>query len=324
MFCNSSDMPILYSVMILLMLMGAHGAKAGEVALTYDDLPVYGHFGSIEDATALTRKLLAGLTQHRYPAIGLVNEIQLDGTDKPARAALLARWLDAGMDLGNHGYSHLSLTDTPVDRYIADAACGEIVTKALLAARGRTEHWYRYPYLETGKTLAVRHTFETWLTNHGYRVAPVTIENSDWEFVDVYDDTLLSGDRPGAAKVRQAYLAFTAEIVPWYRNASIALFGREIRFIFLLHASRLNADSIDGLASILDREKLRAVTLERAMADPAYRLQDDSVGPDGDEWLTRWARMLHIDLPYQSLPDVPPDIAAAEARIAARPLAAQP
>jgi peptidoglycan/xylan/chitin deacetylase (PgdA/CDA1 family) len=317
-------MPILCRLMILFMLMGVPWAEAGEVALTFDDLPVYGSIRPIEDATALTTQLLAGLTRHRYPAIGFVNEIQLEGTDKPARTALLARWLDAGMDLGNHGYAHLSLTDTPVDRYIADAANGEVVTKALLAARGRTEHWYRYPFLETGTTLAVRHTFETWLTGHGYQVAPVTIENSDWEFADVYDDMLLHGDPAGAAKVRRAYLAFTAAIVPWYRKASVALFGREIRFIFLLHASRLNADSVDALASILDREHLRGVTLERAMADPAYRLKDDYAGPDGDEWLTRWASTQHKDLPYESLPDVPPDIAAAEARIAAQPLASQP
>ncbi len=312
-------MTITYRLIALVLLLSGARAQAGEVALTFDDLPVYGHFRPIGEAQALTGQLLFGLKRHHFPAIGFVNEIQLEGADKPARTALLAQWLDAGMDLGNHGFSHLSLTNTPVALYIADAARGEIATKALLSARGRAERWYRYPFLETGPTLAIRHTFETWLAGHGYRVAPVTIENSDWEFADVYDDALLRGDAAGAAKVRQAYLAFTAAVVPWYRKASVALFGREICFAFLLHASQLNADSMDGLADILRHEHLRAVTLDRAMADPAYRLRDDYAGPDGDEWLTRWSGTLHKDLPYDSLPDVPPDIAAAEARITATP-----
>jgi peptidoglycan/xylan/chitin deacetylase (PgdA/CDA1 family) len=317
-------MTTLRRLAILILLLGSARAEAGEVALTFDDLPIYGHSRPIADANALTARLLAGLKRHDFPAIGFVNEIQLAGAEAPARTALLTQWLDAGMDLGNHGYSHLSLTNTPVRRYIADAARGETVTKALLAARGRTERWYRYPFLETGPTLRIRHRFEKWLARHGYRVAPVTIENSDWEYADVYDDALLRGDAARAAKVRLAYLAFTKAIVPWYRKASVALFGREIRFVFLLHASQLNADSIDALATILDGEHLRAVTLDRAMADPAYRLKDRYAGPDGDEWLSRWADTFHKDLPYESLPEVPADIAAAEARIAAHPASPHP
>ncbi len=307
-------MTILFRLAILSLVLWCQRAEAGEVALTFDDLPIYGPSRPIADSAALTRQLLAGLKRHRFPATGFVNEIQLAGAERPVRTALLIRWLDAGMDLGNHGYSHLSLTNTPVRAYIADAARGETVTRALLTKRRRSEHWYRYPFLETGPTLAIRRTFETWLAGHGYAVAPVTMENADWEFADAYDEALARKDQAAAAKVRQAYIAYTAAIVPWYRRSSVVLFGREIRFVFLLHASRLNADSVDALASILDHQHLRAVTLTRAMADPAYRLKDDYAGPNGDEWLTRWAGKLHKTLPYGDLPTIPADIIAAEAR----------
>jgi peptidoglycan/xylan/chitin deacetylase (PgdA/CDA1 family) len=85
----------------------------------------------------VTTRLLAGLKAHHLRAIGFVNEIQLDNNYRVSCVALLKQWLDAGMDLGNHSYSHLSLTHTPVDAYIANVARGEAVTKALLAARGR-------------------------------------------------------------------------------------------------------------------------------------------------------------------------------------------
>ncbi len=294
-------------------------ARAGRVALTFDDLPIFGRWTTAAQAGAITDRLLAGFQQHHWIVTGFINEIQLEGADRAARIALLDHWLDAGMDLGNHSYSHLSLNKTAVDIYIADVARGGVVTGGLLAQRGRRERWFRYPYLETGATREARDRFEAWLATHGYRVAPVTMENSDWQFAEVYDDALVRGDAREAARIRQAYLDFTARIVAWYQRAAQQLLGRQPAFVFLLHASRLNAASIDELAAILRRARLDDIPLDRAMRDPAYAIADRYVGPDGDEWLTRWSRTLHRDLPYASIPLVPADIVAADDRLEAAP-----
>lgn len=289
------------------------------VAITFDDLPVYGRFWTVADGREVTDRLLAGLQRNHWKATGFVNEIQLDAADRPARIALLEAWLDAGMDLGNHTYSHPSLTKTPVEAYIADVARDEAVTAPLLAARGRRERWFRYPYLETGTTQAVRARFEGWLAEHGYRVAPVTMENSDWQFATLYDDAIARGDPAEATRVRAHYLTFTRQIVAWYKQAGRSLFGREPSFIFLLHASRLNAASIDALAAILHAAQLRPITLDAAMRDPAYRTPDQYVGPDGNEWLERWSHTLHKRLPYETMPSVPKAVVARDARLEAIP-----
>jgi peptidoglycan/xylan/chitin deacetylase (PgdA/CDA1 family) len=292
---------------------------AGTVALTFDDLPVFGRYDvaadGAADGAAITDRLLDGFVRHRWKVTGFVNEIQLDAPDRAARTALLAHWLAAGMDLGNHTYSHLSLNRTPVDAYIADTARNEAVTGALLAGRGRRERWFRYPYLETGLTPAVRRQFEGWLHDHGYRVAPVTMENSDWQFSAPYDDALQRGDTKRAHEIRAEYLTFTTRIVDWYRRAGTALFGREPAFVFLLHASRLNAASIDDLAAILARAHLRVVPLATAMRDPAYRTADTYVGPDGNEWLERWSETLRRPLQYDGVPVVPAGIVAEDSRL---------
>lgn len=302
-----------------ILLAFAGPVHAENVALTFDDLPVFGKRGTIEDATAMTKSLLDGLVRHHLPATGFVNEIQLDGNDRAGRIALLSRWLDAGMDLGNHSFSHKSLTHTPVDAYIADVARGGVVTSALLAQRGRRERWYRHPYLETGPTIDIRHRFEAWLAEHGYRVAPVTMENSDWQFAEAYDDAVAHRDYREARRIRRAYLDFTDHIVAWYREAAFTLLGRRPAFVFLLHASHLNAASIDAVAGILRRHNLQAVTLDQAMTDPAYLIGDTYIGADGDVWLTRWSLTLHKDLPWSTLPRVPADIVALSARSDAAP-----
>lgn len=292
-------------------------ARSGTVALTFDDLPVFGSFTSAADGALVTDRLLDGLSRHHWKATGFVNEIQLEASDKPQRVALLQRWLEVGMNLGNHTYSHLSLNTTSVDAYDGDIARDEVETGRLLAARGRRERWFRYPYLETGRTRASRDQVMVWLGQHGYRIAPVTMENSDWQFSAPYDDAVSRGDFRAAERIRQQYLTFTREIVAWYIKAGRTLFGRQPSFVFLLHASRLNAASIDPLALILRDAKLRVVPLDVAMRDPAYRTVDGYVGPDGNEWLERWALTLHRDLPFESIPKVPNAIAQRDARLEA-------
>ncbi|WP_240698934.1 hypothetical protein [Sphingomonas sp. AAP5] len=120
------------------------------------------------------------------------------------------------MDLGNHTYSHLSLNKTPVDAYIADVALDETETAPLLASSGRRERWFRYPFLETGPTKETRARFEAWLGAHYYRVAPVTMENSDWQFSGPYDDAMARGVARQALRIQQQYLGFTRQIVAWY------------------------------------------------------------------------------------------------------------
>lgn len=285
-------------------------AAAEDVALTFDDLPSLSLSPTLAYQQATTKQLLRGLRRHRFPSIGFVTEGKLEGYDKPQRIAMLVEWLNEGMDLGNHGYSHMSLSTTPVDAYIDDVARGDAVTRALLAARGRAPRWFRYPFLKTGSTLAAKSKVETWLAAHGYRIAPVTMENSDWMFALSYDDAVLRGDTDGAARIKQAYLTFTAEVVPWYREAAFHLLGRRPAFVFLLHATRLNADSIDQLATILRENDLHPTTLERAMTDPAYTIADSYVGPDGDEWVERWSFTLQKRLPLSSRPLPPAEIAA--------------
>ena len=280
----------------------------GMVALTFDDLPVFGEFRTAAAGAVVTDDLLEGFKHHNWKVTGFVNELQLEAPDKPQRVALLERWLAAGMDLGNHTFSHVSLNATPADAYIAEIARDETVTGGLLAARGRREHLFRYPYLETGETRASHDQVVRWLDDHGYTVVPVTMENSDWQFSAPYDDAVARGDVGGANRIRQQYLNFTRAIVAWYEGAGTALFDRQPRFVFLLHASRLNAASVDALAVILKRARLRVVPLSVAMSDPAYRTKDDYVGPDGNEWLERWSLTLHRDLPFESIPKVPADI----------------
>lgn len=287
--------------------LGMPAHAEGKVALTFDDLPGLTILQDQPYIDHLTRKLLHKLRRHHFPATGFVNEDKLE-QDPARQTENLRRWLRAGMDLGNHTYSHESLTQIGATAYISNIVKGEPVTKALLTERGLRMKWFRHPYLDTGFPDAVRRQVDTWLDAHGYRVAPVTIDADDWEFAEPYDDAIAHHDRPLQRRIRKEYVAYTAIRIAWSQESAKTLFDRDIAHVMLLHGTRLNADTLDDLAKLLEQARLKPIGLSDALRDPAYRTPDDYTGKDGINWLGRWSMSLHRTLPSTGDVDPPKDI----------------
>jgi peptidoglycan/xylan/chitin deacetylase (PgdA/CDA1 family) len=96
----------------------------GKVALTFDDLPGLSLFTDQAYVDYFNAMLLRGLKKH-HPAIGFVNEVKLTQGNREHQVANLTAWLNAGMDLGNHTYSHESPNEIGASAYTADIAKGE-------------------------------------------------------------------------------------------------------------------------------------------------------------------------------------------------------
>ena len=65
--------------------------------------------------------------------------------------------------------------------------------------------------------------------------------------------------------------------------------GREIPQVLLLHATALNASSLDALAGMFKTRGYTFISLDLALEDAAYQSADTYVGPGGITWLHRWA-----------------------------------
>ncbi len=183
-------MKIIVSVALILLL--APPRPFGrQVVITFDDLPVGGSVDfNVDELHAITRDLIASVRRNQIPAIGFVNEAKLErGGVDARRVDLLRKWVDAGLELGNHSRSHLDLHSTPLTTFEQDVLLGEAVTRPLLTAAGRTLRFFRHPFLHTGRTLETKHALELFLKEHGYGVAPVTIDNYDYMFANAFDRT---------------------------------------------------------------------------------------------------------------------------------------
>lgn len=264
-----------------------------EVAVTFDDLPGVAMLQSQRcNAKAyeeMNRKLLRSITTHRVPALGLVVEGNLCERQRDALPDLLGMWLAAGLELGNHSFSHFDLNNTQLARYQADVMRGETITNSLLQKRGKRMKYFRHPFLHAGKDLTTKRAFEKFLTERGYRIAPVTIDNQEWMLAEVYARAKERGDQATADRVAAAYVTYMDEIFDFFEKRSVEVVGYEVKQVLLLHANPLNADHFDELVRMMKERGYAFISLDQALTDPAYRLPDTYAGPRGLSWLHRWA-----------------------------------
>ena len=284
-----------------------------EVAITFDDLPGVALLPSqrcnAKAIQQLNARLLRTITANRIPAIGFVVESNLCAGQRPGLPHLLDMWLAAGLELGNHSFSHFDLNSTPLSLYEADALRGAGVVKERLRQRGRALKYFRHPFLHAGKDLKTKMEFERFLSNQGYSIAPVTIDNQEWIFAEVYAVAKERRDTATTRRVAIEYVVYMEKIFEFFEKRSVEVTGREIRQVLLLHANALNADHLDDIVRMMRRRGYAFISLDSALTDPAYRLPDKYAGPVGLSWLHRWA--LTKGMPMREEPREPEFIANA-------------
>jgi peptidoglycan/xylan/chitin deacetylase (PgdA/CDA1 family) len=276
-----------------------------QVAITIDDLPA-GAANSMSATTIaeMTTKLLTTLRDQKVPVVGFVNERKLYKLGEvDERIRTLRMWLDYGLELGNHTYSHLSLHQVGLKAWEDDVVQGENVTRLLLAERHMKLRFFRHPFLDTGRDLQTRREAEAFLAERGYRIAPVTLDAWDWMYAPVYDDAKKRGDAALENELVRSYLSYSDSVFAYSEQLSVRIVGYEPKEILLLHANQLEADHIGELLELMRKRGYRFVTLEEALADPAYSLPDTYVGEEGTGWLDHWA--ITLGKPPQGAPAFP-------------------
>lgn len=263
-------------------------AQEKQIAVTIDDLPLNGQQFEAARVRTMTDKFLAGIKKYQIPAVGFVNESLLyQQGEADARIAILKSWSDAGVELGNHTFSHLGFQGATLADYEDDFIRGEAVSKMLLKQKGARLRYFRHPFLQMGATLETEKSFENFIGQRGYKIAPVTIDTLDWMFLAAYSKARSQSDKAMMKRVSSDYLKYVSVKFDYCEKVSGELFGRKIKQILLMHANELNADNFDALINVIKGKGYRFVPLEQALQDSIYQFPDKYI-PTSD-WLGLWA-----------------------------------
>lgn len=292
-----------------LLLAAPAAAQTKTVALTFDDLPYQGtQFCDAGTALTRTRDFLAMLKPLNVKVTAFVNEGKICDEHRAAQLPqILDAWLDAGADLGNHGFGHLNIQQVTAEAYLADVDLGATYTRQALAKHGRQLRYFRHPFLFTGATPEKKAALATGLAERGYTIAPVTIDNTEWIYSALYQAAEKAGDKKRMAELGESYVAhMTAVIIHYEPYAAELAGGRDPAQVLLLHANSLNRDYYPRVHAMLLARGYRFVSLDQALADPIYALPENWMKANGVSWLHRWRQA--AGLPIRWEPDPPQDI----------------
>ena len=295
--------------LVLLFITATHAQTPKRtMAVTIDDLPYVNRPSGpyVANAQRVTTKILTALRKHKAVAVGFVNEHTVDvSNDRAGRVALLRQWVEQGMVLGNHTYSHPDYNRLTIAQFEEEITKGDVVSRQLMKSRGPYQLYFRHPMTHTGDTQEKKEAIERFLAARGYKVAPHTIENSDFIFNVAYVKARQDKDEALAKRLRDEYINFTIAATEFAEQISPAVFGREIPQTLLIHSNDITADTLDEMLQRFEQRGYTFVTLDRVMADPAYQTRDTLVSKSGPSWLFRWMKSKGMDVDFSADPDPP-------------------
>ena len=262
-------------------------APAPTIAITIDDLPVHGPYPQGESAATAAREILAALKAEGVEAYGFLNAHWTERD--PATTDAASAWAAAGQPLANHGFAHRHLSEISAEAFEQELLKNEPLLRRL--SGGRDWKWFRYPFLdEGGQDAAKRAASRTVLARHGYKIAAVTMDFSDWAWTSPYARCKDRGDDAEIIRLGELFLQAARDSIDYHRQLSQAAYGRDIPYVLLLHVSAFEGRMLPRLLKLYRDEGFRFVTLTEAQSDPAYRDQMDPRLPAEPQGLEDKAR----------------------------------
>ena len=279
------------------LLDGNESLDGMEIAITVDDLPAHGEIPPAMNRRDIGKGVLRALESvHTPPVYGFSNAQQL--TWAPDSLEVLKDWLQSGHLLGNHTFSHVDLAHATAEAYIADivAMDGLLTYLSPIASPVKV---FRYPYMSEGDTLEKRDRVRSFLKDHGYQVAQVTVHYFDWAWNSAYVRCQAMNDKARMQWLQQHVIAAARREVRQAQKMAKLVIGRDIRHILLLHVSAFNSLTLAEVLAALQADGVKFIDLPTAMSDPIYRLNPGLPLPGSATFLQQLIEAKNLENPYR-------------------------
>lgn len=234
-------------------------ADQPEIAITIDDLPFVGSrsgtAGDISRGHDRFMRILNTLVETKVPVTGFV----IAGAIGKGQWDLLELFQKEGFQLGNHTYSHPSLNSMSADNYIANIDKADQILNPIMTS----PKYFRYPYLAEARGEKKQKVYN-YLAEHGYTIAPVTIDTKDYNFnaqLLAVNWRLRDQKIDGIKKRYLAYIEKQTERAEKKAQAN----GKAGKQILLIHSNLLNSYCLSDIIELYKQRGYRFISLEEAL-----------------------------------------------------------
>lgn len=234
-------------------------AQALEIALSFDDAPLGN--GPLYTGAERTNELIAKLAR---AGVGQAVFFANPDASNPGGLARLQAYAKAGHLIANHTATHPRIRAVGIKRFVEDI---ERADKLLRPLEGFVS-WFRYPFLDEGKTFPERTRIREALSRLGYRNGYVTIDNSDWYMAHLIDKAIKSGRTIDREKFRRLYADTLWQCIEYYDKLAMKTLGRSPRHVLLLHENDAAALGLDALIATIKAHGGTIISPVKAYEDP--------------------------------------------------------
>ncbi|GAA6138127.1 polysaccharide deacetylase family protein [Arenicella sp. 4NH20-0111] len=235
------------------------------IALSFDDAPrgkgplFTGEQRSVE----LTKKL----EQHSAkPVVFFVTTREIETGKNRER---IHRYAKAGHLIANHSHSHPWAHKTDSDKYVADIK----QANSLLTGFDNRRPWYRFPYLDEGRTLEQRNRLRNELDQMELMNGYVTVDNYDWYIEGKWQEAVDNDQPVNIEALGEAYIEMLLSAVQFYDQLAVDTLSRSPHHVLLLHENDLAALFIGDLIEALKAQGWKIISPDEAYTDPIANYQ---------------------------------------------------
>ena len=281
-----------------------------KISITIDDLPFVSPGVTLDDIEEATARIHGHLEKNKIQAVGFaVGQYVSWGHQDSRRLDILKSWPAQGHFLGTHTFSHVSLSQVPLDVFIEDILKNELILKPFWNAAPYKERYFRLPYLQWG-SIEKFSGLKNFLSHLPYTLAPVTVNSFDFIFNAVYVHAQIHKKVAAMENIVSAYISHIKLLIGYHERSTFAKIGRNIDHILLLHANLINAYCLDKVAGVLAESGYCFPPLRETLADPYYR--DFNEWDEGDRChFNQWWEEKGIHNEIEPLPAIDRDVVKA-------------
>ena len=253
------------TIPFLLFLVIMSSAQSQEIAFTFDDAPTAD--GPMFSGSERTQRIVHALGKHNVEAAFFI----LTGNIRYETKSRLKMYTDAGHILANHSHRHLWIHQAGTPKYIADLTIADSILNELPGYA----KWYRYPYLDEGRTVGARDSIRAALKDLGLDNGYVTVDNYDWYLNSLLKNAKEQNKKINLDVLRQIYLEHILSSIQFYDNIANTHLGRRPKHVLLLHENDLAALFLEDLIGLLKAKGWKIISPRLAYQDPIARQVPD-------------------------------------------------
>jgi peptidoglycan-N-acetylglucosamine deacetylase len=231
-----------------------------EIAITFDDAPTEN--GAYFTGEERTDRIIDQLKKHgvSQAAFFVITRNIRDNNGLPR----LEKYVKAGHVLANHTHSHRWIHEIGTLNYIKDLQYADSVLKTI---KGYSP-WFRYPFLNEGRTVSSRDSIRSALKDLGLTNGYVTIDNYDWYINGQVGKAVREGKKVNEDALRKFYISHLWNSIQFYDNIAKQHLGRSVKHVLLLHENDLAAKFVGDLIQFLRSKGWKIISPVEAYNDP--------------------------------------------------------